>query len=52
MESLRNSGFGGAKMYTAEELRNLSPDDMAKKVLIHALRKISSNLKAFYYHRV
>ena len=30
-------------MYTAEELKNLSPDDMAKKVLIHACRKSLPN---------
>ena len=44
IESLRNSGFGGAKMYTAEDLKNLSPEDMAKKVLIHTCRSISSRL--------
>ena len=32
MESLKKGGFGGAKMFTKEDLENLSADEMAEKV--------------------
>jgi hypothetical protein len=32
MESLKKGGFGGAKMFTKEDLEGLSADEMAEKV--------------------
>jgi hypothetical protein len=32
MESLKKGGFGGAKMFTKEDLEGLSSEDMAAKV--------------------
>lgn len=32
IESLKKGGFGGAKMFTKEDLENLSADEMAEKV--------------------
>ena len=45
MESLKKSGFGGAKMYTKDDLKDMSPEGMAEKVNIHYRHEAAAILK-------
>ena len=33
MAQLKKGGFGGAKMFTADDLKDLSPEQMSEKVI-------------------
>jgi hypothetical protein len=34
MEKLKQGGFGGAQMFSADDLKDLSPEELAAKVSI------------------
>ena len=37
MAQLKKGGFGNTKMFTADDLKNMSPDEMSDQVRTHSL---------------